>query len=322
MDNLPIVQPYTDQIIYRASALGGCPRSLWASRKQYTPKPFPKKFQDIFSRGHEIEDITKSILLSAGWILINNQYEVVVKIPPITELIPIKILGHIDCDSQSPTIPGWVLTEIKGFGKAYLDKYIKTDILGFPNYAYQISAYLHARTQQRWRFIVYQKTHDSAEDSFTRLIIREYERPPLTLEQLQLRVELIEIAAQSTAPQDIICTSAYPCPYYYLHDTPTPSIPLTQQQLALARTIKTLDSKVKKLEGLKQTLRGKLQGQLDDDEVKYTAAGISIGWQKKADQLTTAAVRGIMREAGVEESDYVKRGEGKQMVIREKGEKD
>src|SRR5487761_1974079 len=120
--NANIVQVLPTRIIYRASSLGSCRRALWAARNSYTPKPFPESFQKIFARGHEIEDITKSILLEHGYVLINNQYELHIDLGPVRTLRPVWILGHIDCDS-STTGDNYVLTEIKGFGPDFLAKY-------------------------------------------------------------------------------------------------------------------------------------------------------------------------------------------------------
>ncbi len=316
---LPSVQTTPSKIIYRASSLGSCPRSLWASRKSYTRKPYPSKFLDIFSRGHEIEDITKSILSAAGWVIINNDYEVHVDLGPIIELLPVWILGHIDCDSKILPDQQYVLTEIKGFGKSFLDRYIEKDILGFPQYAYQVSAYLHARQQTRWRLIIYKKTTTSPEDSFDRLVIRDYESPPLSLDDLRNRVVQVESMVElHNDPTKVPCLNNYPCQYYYLHDTPE-SITLTDSQVSIARAIKVLDKKLETLQATKKKFRDSLQRQLSQVETitkfKSSLGDVSISLIDNPDRLDQKAAREILRLAEVTESEYMSKGTGKQIRI-------
>lgn len=313
---LPAVQVYTTKIIYRASALGGCPRALWAARNSYTPQPITEKFKSIFARGHEIETIVTAILESSGWKTINRQYEVHIDLGPICTLFPVWILGHIDFDSTpTPDTSDYILTEVKGFGSDFLAKYQSHDILAFPTYCAQISTYLHARNQSRWRLIIYKKNTSSAEDSFDRLIIREYETPPYTLEQLRQLVTAVEkISEIPVQPTDVICTNNYPCPYRYLHNTPD-TVPLTDWQISAAKSIKTLDKKIEQLTRIKDTMRGKLQQQLSDGKFKSPLNDVSISFSTKPYRITTAKVEEIMRTAGVDESTYKTRSEGKQMRI-------
>lgn len=313
----PIVQATNKAIIYRASALGSCIRSLWAARSGYDPKPVPEQFQQIFATGHKIEELTKAILVEHGYSIINNEYELHIDFGPMVELVPVWILGHIDCDSKLLPEQQYVTTEIKGFGKTYLDKYIKTDLTAFPAYRYQIASYLHARTQTRFRFIIYQKTHPSAEDSFDRLIIRDYEVPPCSRQELEsrcLEVEML-VGKHTVNPADVVCSNNYPCPYFYLHTT-TEALPLTPQQLALVRVIKGLDAKLAEIEEAKTRFRGQLSHQLSQT-MNYRAAGYNVYWSDKPDRLNQQVAKEILRSAGVEYDEYMVKGEGRQLNIRE-----
>lgn len=318
----PVVSVWPDRIVYRASGLGGCPRALWAARKKYTRKPLPQNFQAIFARGHEIEDITKFILVNDGWTLINSQYEVRLDFPPMVELLPITVLGHIDCDSRLDQSDPYVLTEIKGFGKEFLSRYSHTDINAFPTYCAQISTYLHARHQSRWRFIVYQKTHTSPEDSRTRLIIREYEEPPWPVEKIRQRVEEIEFLATEQDPSKVPCINSYPCQYFYLHDTPQ-SASLTDFQVSTARAIKNLDAKIKLLTETRDRFRYKLQSQLESlPSTKFRQSNVSISIYTSPDRLDQQLAKKILEEAGVPKEEYIKKGSGKTMRITVKDRND
>lgn len=313
------VLSWPERIIYRASAIGGCPRALWAARNGYEGKPITAKFQAIFARGYEIEDITKTILESMGYKIFNNGYEVHVDLGPIAELRPVWILGHIDCDTRTVDDPQMVLTEIKGFGKDYLDRYLQTGIEGFPLYTHQITSYLKARTQSRWRFVIYQKTHPSDEDSPTRLIIRDYELPPIPFETVKKKVEQIELVS-TTDPSLVTCSNLYPCEYRYLH-TEKEYVDLQPHQLALVTAIKSFDEKMEKLEAIKGRFRAQLEKQLSPT-VRYRGGDWSVYFGDKPSRMDQKKVKEIMREAGVSEDEYMVKGEGKVMTIRAKENKE
>lgn len=318
----PIVSIWSDRINYRASAVGGCLRSLWAARNHFTPKPITEKFQAIFNRGHELEEITKDILRANDWVIVNNGYEVNCTLGAMVELLPINIVGHIDCESRSQYTKRFIVTEIKGFGKDFLHRYQSTDINGFPMYAAQVSAYVHGRKTEggytNWRFIVYDKTRTTLpEDHITRLIIRDYEKPPLTkteLRELILPVELMTVNNR-TDPGQMQCINSYPCPFFYLHDEPT-YIQLSTKQLAMVRAIRAFDDKIKQLEQSKQKFRHVLQGQLATG-MKYSGSNFKVYFSDKPDRLNQEAAKTILSSAGVDYTDYMIKGEGKQMNIRE-----
>ena len=103
---------------------------------------------------------------------------------------------------------------------------------------------------------------------------------------------------------------------FYLHDDPN-SIILLPNQVNLARAIKSFDAKIAKLEEIKDKFRGQLMRSLST-EMKYKGDGFTVYFSDKPDRLDQRAVRQILREAGVPEDEYVVKGEGKQMNIREK----
>ena len=317
----PIVQVWPDRIVYRASAVGGCPRSLLAARTGMTPQPITDKFKGYFQRGHDAEDMVIAILKQNGWETVNHQCEVHIDLGPIAELKPVWILGHLDFDSNNGTEDRWITTEVKRFGKQYVQKFQKEDIYGFPTYCAQISTYLHARTERQWRFIIYQGTFDGAEDSFARLIIRDYEEPPYTRDQLREIVSNIELLVpKGTTPVGVPCTNNYPCPYIYLHDTPEQR-ELSAAHIATARAIKLLDRKIDQITKVKENLRSKLQNDLKSGKYKSPLGDVSITFADNPMRIDTAKVDEIMAAAGVSEDEYKSRKDGKVMRISVKEQK-
>lgn len=297
---------------------------LWAARSKYDEKPFPEKFQTILDRGNEIEDIVKAILVSRlEWLVVSNQQEVLITLGSIIELTPVAIVGHMDCVTRTQTGQKFMPTEIKGFGKSFLEKYERTDITAFPMYRAQVSAYCYGYQSTAWRFIVYKKTTpDHAEDSPTRLIIRDYEKPPMSLDELKERVTMIEtLYAHEHNPQSVPCVNNYPCKYFYLHDTPE-YVELTDKQVAIARAIKTLDDKISALSNLRAKMRTNLQSQLTIIGAdKFRGNNVSVSVYDNPDRFNQAMAKAILVEATVPKETYTQKGEGKTMRITVKGEK-
>lgn len=325
----PIVSVYPDRVIYRASAVGGCLRSLYAARLEYNRKSIPDKFQSIFQRGHEIENITKSILHQKGWTITSTQEEVSLELGECNGK-KIIIVGHIDffsaASSFDDVLTTNILTEVKGFGKDLLSKYLSHGITfeSFPSYAYQISIYAHALKTFNYRYIIYDKTRtDLSEDHPDRLIISTHNHPPISFTQIYNRVMSIEDSISTRSMP--ACTNSYPCQYYYLHDEKETSL-ITTVTERLAIAYKSIDNKIKELESAKSKIKDKILSALTTDEsiTHYSNAidTVSITLVNNPDRLNQKAAKAILSEAGVPESEYITRGSGYYPRITVKGTKD
>ena len=197
-----IVTETPDGIYYRASALGGCLRALWAARSGQPAAPTPAKMQAVFDRGHEIEPIVINMLKEQGWNIYDKQKEVILPVtfeefpdtvsqtpPPITK--PLFILGHIDALGAPPpgisgpeSHPFEHVIEIKGFGPDLWAKYKAGGLRGMFGYSVQTSAYQYAGFADL-AFVVYNKETGELDIQF-------FERPVLERWELDVIVAVVE----------------------------------------------------------------------------------------------------------------------------------
>ena len=301
-----IVQVYPDIVIYRASAIGGCPRALLAARLQFDAKPTPENFQRIFDRGHEIENIVKSMLRNQFDVdLIRDQEEVTLTLGTFNTR-RIVVVGHIDGYTTETGV-----NEIKGFGKDYLDKWTSTGISAFPRYEYQVSAYCYAMEETRWRFIVYDKTLTTSESDPDRLKSSSFSLPPLPLSEIKARVLSIEQA--SITGEIMPCTGEYPCPYYYLHDEPERQ-ELTDTAVVLAIAYDKINKQVKEFEKAKKKIAARLIEKLphdaDHNQFANPLTTVKVTFVQNTPRLDQTKAREILVAAEVDESEFMTAGEG------------
>ena len=132
MEQKPSVYVEAGHIYYRASALGNCPRALFAARNGEQPTPFPDNIQKAFDRGTELEPVAIAQLRANGFTITNQQKEVVL---PITANI--SVVGHIDGMAVcAPVLPDYplALLEVKAFSNSTLDQWLTHKLDGFTHY--------------------------------------------------------------------------------------------------------------------------------------------------------------------------------------------
>lgn len=200
-------------VVYRASALGGCPVSLARARQGFTPMPFPEKFGEYFARGNEIEEIVLMELAASGWFLGETQEEVQLLLiggNPATV-----VRGHIDATGTGPD--GYKrLVEIKATNSAYF-KELEAKGFGTPGlmqkYLWQTSVYMTALELEG--VLVFRNWED--DNPLTNTAYFYMEKPHYTRLQLMERVMQVEKwVADDTVPVECNVYE-YPCPFYYLH---------------------------------------------------------------------------------------------------------
>jgi hypothetical protein len=292
-----IVRVAEDGIYYRASALGGCFRALWAARNSYEPKSPPDHMQTIFDRGHEIEDLVLDQLVADGWTIYDRQREVIIPVD-IPSDIPIFIVGHIDAlgippvgvssDPEANLFPHVV--EVKGFGPDYYAKYLREGINGFPRYSVQAGAYCIGIPCGDLAFVVYEKETEAIHVSF-----HENKIPEWHLSAIVLAVE--EMTRKNEIPT---CTNDYPCPYYYLHDPKEMPMPLDPLASTLVQSIVNIDEQAKLLKSARDICMNQLKDAINwvegqplsyDSESGVVNVSMNpVGWDnKKIAQLLTDA---------------------------------
>lgn len=197
-------------IVYRASELGACTRRLTLGRIGYDAMEPPEKYQGYFARGEAAEEDIKFALTDAGWVIDDEQMEVVLDVTD-----EIKVVGHID-----GTMHGFLgqkrILEAKRMNDAYFRLvqqqgfYIPSGLM--VKYRWQLSAYMLATGMEASLVIM---NGDTGE-----FLQFDIETPPHGRTEIVARVLVIEGRARSFATLDSLdaCDSAdYPCPFYYTH---------------------------------------------------------------------------------------------------------
>lgn len=215
-DDRPNTYIEGDWVIYRASSLGNCIKSLVASRLGIEPMPHPDWLLEKFSEGNVNEPIILNMLKDAGWTITDEnepeQMEVEIQVGS-----RVKIRGHLDGVGIPPrmaTLPeGFHVIEAKAFGKAFWDKYMKEGIAGFPYYAMQVTIYM-AALEMPCVFVVGLKDDDGV---VTKIKQEVFINPPMSMGQVKAKVAKIEgLVAKGELPGcDYV---QYPCQYYLLHE--------------------------------------------------------------------------------------------------------
>lgn len=215
-DNRAIV--YFDQLVdawvYRASSVGRSLRCLSAARQGYDPLPSPDYLVEAAEAGNRYELIAKTQLRSMGYTVAGEQGEIDYR---VTDTAVIR--GHLDatrCLSPGDTTDR--MLEVKSMSQRVFDKWLPYGFEKFPEYAAQLTCYMHASADRQgrdgFREAVYAVINRDTDEMDVRII----ETPPMDIKTLIQKVALSEhFAALDQLP---VCDSAsqYSCPYNYLCD--------------------------------------------------------------------------------------------------------
>lgn len=246
-DNRPVTYPENGKIIYRASSVGNCIKSLAASRLGYAPQEHPDWLLTKFAEGNDAEPIILDWVSGQGeWELLNplapssyagmpptlvprpDDGQFLVEIP-LGERVLIRC--HLDgmAVCVNPKADGGffglkkgmaVVVEVKGFGQSFWDKFDRDGIAGFPYYATQVSIQMHG-TGLPCMFVVAKKGDDGklerGDDGKLVTRVVYYREAPVSLAQIKVRIARAEgHVARGMMPE---CDyRQYPCQYFWLHD--------------------------------------------------------------------------------------------------------
>ena len=215
-DNRPIV--YYDSAVeawvYRASSVGRSLRCLTSARQGYDPLPAPDYLIEAAEAGNKYEGIVKSRLRAEGWKIGGEQGSLDFEVKP-----GVVIRGHLDGrHCLAPDDPTDRILEVKSMSQRVFDKWIMHSFDKFPEYAAQVTIYMHAEGQIRRLDTPPEATYAVVNRDTDELDIRTLKTPPLEVQSIIQKVALAELfAEQSQLP---VCDSAsqYTCPYDYLCD--------------------------------------------------------------------------------------------------------
>lgn len=108
-DHRPITYVEDDYVVYRASAIGGCPTALIASRLGIEPGGTPGAVREVADRGVECEGIALAKLADQGWEVWGQQ-DTIEREHVLAGGQMVLVRGH--CDAQA-RLPGSVLALVE-----------------------------------------------------------------------------------------------------------------------------------------------------------------------------------------------------------------
>ena len=252
MEQFPPAYTVDGHIYYRASALGMCPRALFAARMGQQPVSPPPQIQKAFDDGNTYEPIAIQQLRDKGYAITGQQREVQL---PITEHI--SVIGHIDgLVVRPPTIPDipLALLEIKAFAQSTLDTWYQSKLDAFPHYSWQISAYLLALQLDYALLTILNK-----DESDINKRLKLFKIPlPHPKADIIARIKLIEDAVAKNTPPECEPSSFF-CPYPYMHESKDdPDIITDESIIKLFQQYNSAISAQEKVKKIVQDLRAKI----------------------------------------------------------------
>lgn len=235
-DHRPAVYREGDVWVVRASAMGGCVRSLVAARMGYSPVE-PKDAallrmnEGVIHEPHILKHVAETYELSGA----GAQEEV--NLPVAGGRILIR--GHMDEVALGNLRTGRDqghsrVVEAKAMGKSTFDKWISSGKKGtrweeFRRYAYQISVYMHALNTEKGLFAI--KNRDTGE-----IQLFELEKPPISLADIKARA--LKVTTLTDLPS---CDPVqYLCDFFYIHEE-VEMFPTRDQDEALDELAKIYD---------------------------------------------------------------------------------
>lgn len=299
-DDRPVVYRDNGHWIYRASAIGGCPRGLLAARRGYRALPPPGWLTEAAEAGNLAEQHAISWLKARGWHVRDQQQTVEWAIGETA-----MIRGHIDgigeyrqSGGKQPT-KDIRLVEIKSMSDKVFTNWRKQGFQAFPKYAAQLAMYMTVLKLPAVYVIVRRETGD--------IIHQLIDEPPVSLAVVIRRV--LQTEAQAEGIEWPVCEAQYAgwCAWQYLHDVAEMD-PFTVADTERIQTLAALyddqkavrDQAEQALSGLKQQLV-----QLIGTKAKIQAGLWSVSTRANTlTKLDEAALFEACRGVGIDPAQY------------------
>lgn len=316
MSDAPIATITPDEIIYRASTLGGCLRKLWAARSGMEAKPPTAKMQAIFDRGHELEPIILELLTSQGWTLTDHQGEVIFAVHQPADTATYKtlsVVGHYDAMGSHPqfTQGRSLPVDVKGFGPDLIREYLGHQLSNLPHYEWQQSVYAIGCGVSQYVMPVYDKENE--------MILRSSLYPhdaQVTIDMIEQKLLIVERMFINSEMPD--CEVSYPCPFYYLHDEPLEKPPLPANVTKAVDARMKVDAKIKVFTLAKDKLSEVIKSTLGEKEQSYDHEGTTVAILPNPNKFNTKAAQALLTEAGIDwanDPEYQVPGVGYQLRV-------
>jgi len=208
-DNRPNVYRDPDgTIVYRASSLGSCIRSLVAYRNQVaTPRPHSAVMLERFAEGNRAEPQIVAWLGTAGWVVTDaGEAQVEYDLPVLPGVV---VRCHPDGLAVRKGEPTWTsqrVLEVKALSDGLADK----GLYALKHYPWQLSIEMLA-TGRKALYVVYNKGFDEVDERS--VVVKEIDVPPYSLAQVKARVAKVEAAGRGDDLPD--CNqNDFPCQWY------------------------------------------------------------------------------------------------------------
>lgn len=142
-DHRPITYLEGQAVVYRASAIGGCPTALAYSRLGFEPGGTPERVREVAERGCELEPVALASLEARGWRVAAQQQEIEREVALPGGRIAL-VRGHVDAVGDPQDGDGRVLIEVKSRNAADYARFVRDGLEAVPRqHLWQASAYAH-----------------------------------------------------------------------------------------------------------------------------------------------------------------------------------
>lgn len=271
-----------ESVLYRASSLGApCEKALIAVRMGYTEVATTHESTlERFAAGKELEETVVSLMKDEGWVVWNQQHEVVLMLTG-----SVGVIGHVDgYTAIQPVLAGsdkYVLevkTQSKGEWAGFENNGWESGF--FPRYAWQVSAYMIA-TGLPLCLVRGLRSEDNRR--IEKIAVSFYDQPFHTLQEIRERVLRVEVAARRGELPDDCTGKMFPCPVPYLDTEPSRELNDDPVVEAMALTFKQAEIDRKIANKRYDDSKSALQSVLGVGKKVSTSSGIKIStWEQGA----------------------------------------
>lgn len=301
----PSVYREDDMWVIRASALGGCMRSLVAAGRDVEPHMTPEWMQEKFDEGHAGENAIRQWFQPqiheasrvAGHELYRDgdQWGFDLTVAP-----GIIVRGHLD-DLNA---------EYKLLAQSTFDKAVSKGVECLPTYPWQVACYMFATGQEGWHWVSVLKDENGHPD-FDHTHKVWIDKPPRTADQIRERaVEIVDWVENREYDEYPDCPAAkqYPCPYFLLHEDDEP-VELTGDKKNIMKAylghLDFLKARSEATEVTKKLVQGQIRDLLNDvGEKTVTVDGTRVTWVHTETPEHWVTPKAYMKKAST--SDYPK----------------
>lgn len=292
-DNRPIVYVEGDVLVFRASAIGRPLRCLTLAAIGEEPRPSPEYLLAAAEAGNEAEITVKQMLVDMGYRLDADEDQYEVEHSEVVQLADrklwVKVRGHLDSLScVSPTTGEDRMLEVKSMSQNVWDSWKLHRFHAFPEYAHQLSVYMHATGKRALYAVINRDTGE--------LELIEIDTPPIEIDAIANKMRIVAILAESEQLPD--CEGAkYECAYAWRCNRKRKEVEIESALARLVRDYLEVDARRKEIDAERERLRSLIAKQVEGVD-KAQVPGATVSWRKPSRRLNTKAVAATLEQFG------------------------